>query len=313
MKKKYKLLSAIIFSLAVILGASFVGAGYYFYNVSVVPSHKNFLKNHQTDEINGQRWFKKVHAQNWHQMSATRNLMLDANYVPAVNPTRKTIVIAHGYMGDKNTMWTYAKMFHDLGYNVLVPDDRGQGQSQGHYIGYGWPDRLDYIKWIHKIIRHSGRQAKIVMFGVSMGGATTMMVSGQDNVPPQVKGFIEDCGYDSVNSELHYEASQLYHMPGFIQNSIIPYVSHLTQKKDGYNFVQASALNQVRKNHRPMLFIHGGNDQFVPTRMVYKLYRADKGPKQLLVVKSAPHASSYQTSPKLYQRTIVGFLKQYFK
>ncbi|XIF20575.1 MAG: alpha/beta hydrolase [Acetilactobacillus jinshanensis] len=313
MKKNLKRFSLIIFILAVLLGAGLVSAGFYFYNVSVVPSHKGFINNHQADEMNGQQWFKQVHAQKWRQTSATRDLKLDANYVPAERPTRKTIVIAHGYMGDKNTMWSYAKLFHNLGYNVLVPDDRGQGQSQGHYIGYGWPDRLDYIKWINKVIRHNGQQSKIVMFGVSMGGATTMMVSGQSNVPPQVKGYIEDCGYDSVNSELHYEAGQLYHMPSILQNSLIPIVSQITQLKDGYNFVQASALNQVKKNHRPMLFIHGGNDQFVPTRMVYKLYRADRGPKQLLVVKGAPHASSYHTDPQLYRRTIVNFLKQYFK
>ena len=313
MKKQLKITSIALFIVAVLLGAGMTGAGFYFYHMAVVPTHKTFLNNHQAVEAHGQTWFRQVHARRWQQMSATRRLKLDANYVPAALPTKKTVVIAHGYMGDKNTMWVYARLFHDLGYNVLVPDDRGQGQSQGHYIGYGWPDRLDYVKWINKVIRHNGPQSKIVMFGVSMGGATTMMVSGQDNVPPQVKGYIEDCGYDSVNSEINYEAEQLYHMPWWLRRSLVPIVSHITQVKDGYNFVQASALNQVQKNHRPMLFIHGGSDQFVPTRMVYKLYRADRGPKQLLVVKGAPHASSYHTDPVLYRRTVVSFLKRYFR
>lgn len=76
---------------------------------------------------------------------------------------------------------------------------------------------------------------------------------------------------------------------------------------------EASSLDQVKKNHRPMLFIHGGKDTFVPTKMVYPLYNATKGPKELLVVKNAAHAASYQTNPKLYVKTIKGFLNQYFR
>ena len=311
MRKQLKAISITLFILAILVGAGLTGAGFYFYNVAVVPANKGFIKNHQQVQDHGSQWFRAAGAQHWYQTSATRDLRLDADYVPAPVKTKRTVVIAHGFMGDKETMFSYAKLFHDLGYNVLVPDDRGQGNSQGHYIGYGWPDRLDYIKWIQKVIARNGQDSKIVMFGVSMGGATTMMVSGQANVPPQVKAYIEDCGYDSVNSEINYEAGQLYHMPTFLRSSLVPIVSQITQLKDGYNFGEASALNQVKKNHRPMLFIHGGNDRFVPTRMVYKVYRADRGPKRLLVVKGAPHASSYKTDPALYRDTIRSFLNRY--
>lgn len=37
-------------------------------------------------------------------------------------------------------------MFHQQGYNVLLPDARAHGQSQGKYIGYGWPERYDVRK-----------------------------------------------------------------------------------------------------------------------------------------------------------------------
>lgn len=34
-------------------------------------------------------------------------------------------------MGNAETMTNYAKMFHDMGYNVLVPDARGHGKAKG--------------------------------------------------------------------------------------------------------------------------------------------------------------------------------------
>ena len=61
--------------------------------------------------------------------------------------------MAHGYMGSAETMSVFAKMYHDWGYNVLAPDARGHGKSQGDYIGFGWPDRKDYVQWIESFNR----------------------------------------------------------------------------------------------------------------------------------------------------------------
>ena len=217
-------------------------------------------------------------------------------------------MIAHGFGDDKSRMGAYAGMFHEMGYNILVPDDRGAGDSQGNYIRFGWPDRLDYLKWIKQVIRKNGSNSQIVMFGVSMGGATTMMVSGE-KTPKQVKAFIEDCGYTSVYDEISYQAKQMYNLPTL---PLVPAVSAITKVRAGYGFKQASALKQVKKNKKPMLFIHGTNDKFVPTRMVYPLYKADNGPKKLVLFKGAAHAKSYQSNPKKYEKTVSDFLADYF-
>ena len=100
--------------------------------------------------------------------------------------TNETIVIAHGYRENSLLMASYIRMFHDPGYNVLAPDDRGAGRSEGHYITFGWQDRLDYQNWLKRLIAKKGQDSKIGLFGVSMGGATVMMMSGE-KLPKQVK------------------------------------------------------------------------------------------------------------------------------
>lgn len=299
----------------IVLLVADVGAAAYFYHVAVVPGHKEFLGSSNTlkksDPLYSEKhWFQKVKKQTWHQTSATGHLKLDAYYIPAAHKSDKTAVIAHGFMDNKTRMGASAAMFHKMGYNVLIPDDRGQGDSQGNYIGFGWPDRLDYIKWMNLLLKREGQNQQLVMYGVSMGGATTMMVSGEKNVPKQLKAYVEDCGYTSVNDEITYEAKTMYHLPYW---PLVPSVSMMTQVRAGYNFKEASALKQVAKNHRPMLFIHGDKDTFVPTRMVYPLYKAAKGPKQLLIVKGATHAKSMATQPKVYQQTVRKFLAKYVK
>lgn len=241
--------------------------------------------------------------------SAGGHYRLVANYIAADHATDKTVLIAHGFNGSKDDMGAYAYLFHQMGYNVLLRDARGHGQSQGNYIGYGWPDRLDDRKWIRKIIRTNGPSSQIVMFGVSMGGATTMMVSGLQ-LPPQVKGFIEDCGYTSAKTEINYQAGQLYHLPAVIRVPLVNIVSGITRLRAGYFFGQADALKQLHHNHRPMLFIHGSEDHFVPTKMVYQNYAATAGPKQMWVVKGAGHAKSYQTRPHEYENQVKDFLAE---
>lgn len=282
--------------------------------MAVARGKKTFINNStaikKSDPLYQEKsWYRAAKKYTWRETSATGDLKLVASYVPAAKQTNKTIVIAHGFGGSSDHMGEYAGLFHQLGYNVLLPDDRGAGRSQGNYIGYGWPDRLDYLKWIKQVIHRNGTNSQIVMFGTSMGGATTMMVSGE-KTPRQVKAFIEDCGYTSVYDEITYQAKQMYNIPEY---PLVPVVSGINRLKNGYTFKQASALKQVAKNHKPMLFIHGSNDKFVPTKMVYPLYRADKGPKRLLVVHGAAHAKSFEHAPELYRSTVKSFLSRYFK
>ncbi len=63
--------------------------------------------------------------------SATGNLKLKAYYIPAEHQTNKTVVMAHGFLQSKEAEGAPAAMFHELGYNVLAPDDRAHGESEG--------------------------------------------------------------------------------------------------------------------------------------------------------------------------------------
>ena len=215
-------------------------------------------------------------------------------------------------MNDKDSMGAYAAMFHQLGYNVLIPDARAHGDSQGKYIGYGWPERYDERKWINRLIKENGADSQIVMFGVSMGGATTMMTSGI-KLPSQVRAFIEDCGYTSVNAELMHEAKDLYGLPGFVAWPLIKTMSGINRVANGFFIGQASSVKSLHHNHRPMLFIHGTKDTFVPTAMVYQNYAATRGPKELWLVKGAVHAKSFATAPAAYQEHVKDFLEKYIK
>lgn len=313
-KKKRKKVWLVIGIVVVVLIA-LIGAGEaYFFNVAFVPGEKSVLNKYshyrKKDPLaNQKKWYAEAKKQRWYIKSATSNYRLDANYIPAKN-SHKTVVLLHGFGNNKNTMGPYAGMFHELGYNVLMPDARAHGQSQGKYIGYGWPEKYDVRKWVEKDLAKEGKKQKIVIFGVSMGGATAMMTSGI-KMPSQVKAYIEDCGYTSVKDEFLHEAQDIYHLPGPIGSFFVDGLSLVAKTNLGFYLGDASSVDSVKKNDKPMLFIHGGNDPFVPTKMVYANYKAAKGPKQLWIAKKATHARSFETYPKEYQHRVNVFLKKY--
>ena len=81
----------------------------------------------------------------------------------------------------------------------------------------------------------------------------------------------------------------------------------------GYDYAEADALKLLQKNTRPMMFIHGGDDTFVPTKFLNQVYDASNGPKEKYLVPGASHVQSYATNPAKYEQKVADFLAKYFK
>ena len=203
-------------------------------------------------------------------------------------------------------MMSKASVFHSWGFNVLVPDNRAHGESEGKYIGMGWLDRLDVIKWIDYLIATYGN-IKIILYGISMGAATVMF-STAENLPNNVKACIEDCGYTSIWDEFKAIYKKSFKLPTFpILN-----IANITAKiKAGYSFKEGSVLEAVKKSKIPILFIHGEEDKLVPYNMVEKLYDEASCEKEKISVKNAGHTESSTVDSELYWNKVKKFITKY--
>ena len=142
----------------------------------------------------------------------------------------------------------------------------------------GWLDRLDVMRWMEVANSRFGRagNTRMVLHGVSMGAATVMSVSGE-TLPSYVKCFVEDCGYTSaLGTSLRASFTIASVSPAF---PLLHACSALCRVRYGWSFDEASPLRQVARCHKPMLFIHGDRDTFVPFSMLARLYAAKPQPK----------------------------------
>ncbi len=222
-------------------------------------------------------------------------LNLHALNVKTKNPTNKYAIICHGYGRNAKSMAYHGKQFLQNGYNILLPDARAHGESEGEIITLGWTERKDILLWIEKIIQND-ENAQIVLYGVSMGGATIMSTVGE-NLPKNVKVAVEDCGYTNAYEELNH----CFFRYGKLKDSpIVDVCRAMMIDNIGFDFVEASAKSQVAKCKTPIMFVHGDKDEFVPTKMVYELFESAKCEKKLYVQQGAVHANSC-TFPNYWQ------------
>lgn len=225
-------------------------------------------------------------------------LKLNGYYIN--NNSHIYMIMVHGYRADASTVVHPAKVMNERGYNILIPELRGHGKSEGNYYGMGWIDRLDILEWIYSIMDND-EKAKIILYGISMGGATVMNVAGEN--PDGVVAAVEDCGYSNLWDVLLNQVD--------IPNSMMAICDFAVYMRTGYMISDVCPLKQIKKTKIPILFIHGDNDRFVPFSMLDQLYNSTGGPKEKLVIKGAGHAGSFETNSRLYYSTIDKFLLKY--
>lgn len=195
-------------------------------------------------------------------------LKLHGDYFPADKKTEKLVICNHGYTGcglrDCSSIAVY---FHKLGYDCLLVDHRAHGKSEGDYIGFGILDRFDCQSWINYIDKRFDKKKKIVLYGVSMGASTVLMASALPGLSESVKAIIADCAFTSPYDVFSHILKRDYHLPAF---PVMNINDALCRKKAGYGFRDYSTLEAVRQTSLPILFIHGTEDDFVPTWMSKK-------------------------------------------
>ncbi len=239
------------------------------------------------------------------------NLTLHADYVKADGDADTIVIASHGYTGcglkDCASISTY---FLKKGIDCLIVDNRAHGKSEGQYVGFGILDRFDMLEWIKYVNKRFDGKKKIILYGVSMGGATVLMTTGLKEIPDNVRAVIADCAFTSPYDVFSHVLKKDYHMNKF---PVMNINNMICRKKAGYGFSDYSTLTAVKETNIPILFIHGDKDNFVPTWMSEKNYEVCSSPKELLIVKNAGHAASYYENTQQYEDKVSAFLEKYAK
>ena len=230
-----------------------------------------------------------------------------AYIIPSERPSHKWVVLCHGYNASPENTGVYAEHYHKRGFNCICPSMRGWGNDETIYCTMGYHDKDICMAWIDYIVNRDP-DAEIVLHGYSMGAVAVMLATGEA-LPPQVKAAVADCGFTSCWEQYANVIKYYTKLPPF---PLLYAVNAASILRRNFNIRKNVPIDAVSRSVTPTLFLHGTADEFVPFWMMDRLYDACAAPKKAKQsIEGADHAQAVYKDPRLYWKTVDGFLNDF--
>lgn len=251
------------------------------------------------------------------------NVQLSGWYIPGVLPngtltTQRTIIFVHGVRTNRADKFAgllqLSVDFARDGFGVLAFDMRGFGESPPAPLSLGYFEQRDVLGAVDYLEHGSlpypqlGRPRVLLGWGVSMGASTLLLAAAQ---APEIKAIVSDSAYADILPILQREIPKSGHLPPFVTPGILA----AAQVLYGINFYDVRPVDVVAKiAPRPILFIHGLADTYIPLSNLYQLAAAARSAPdahvQTWLVPKAMHARAFVVLGQAYVRRVVAFYTQ---
>lgn len=230
-------------------------------------------------------------------ITAFDGVRLHAKFYPGASPAAPVQLLFHGYKSAAERDFCGGLQFaREGGYNVLLVDQRAHGKSEGKCLTLGVKERQDCLSWVNYAVARFGADSKLLLYGMSMGATTVLSAAGLD-LPKNVVGIAADCGYTSPEAIVKKVMRDMK-LPVFLLYPIARLSGLLF---GGFDLEALSAPEALSHCTVPVLFVHGGDDRFVPCEMGRENYESCASEyKRLLVVPGAGHGLSYMLDKTAY-------------
>ncbi len=300
--------------LGTLLFAIFAVGSYTFFAACRQTKRRNWLDPEELKGTDREKLYPYIsHAHNWfstHEVEdiyvqSRDGLQLYARWIPAENP-RGTILLAHGYQSTPYIDFSLVlEVYHNLGMNMLIPDQRCHGKSEGKYITFGVKEWRDMTCWVDYHNKHLGNWP-VILSGLSMG-ASTVMYMADEALPANVRGMIADCGFTSPYDIIGKVFHSVTHLPAW---PFLWATDLCARIFAGFSLKEKDTRKTLQGGKYPIILAHGLSDDFVPCEMSQEAYDACTSPKELLLVEGAGHGYSFLKDRERYTQTVTAFLQR---
>lgn len=270
------------------------------------PSSNPAVVTMRTLQAQGMDWMGQQPFQTV-SIQSRDGLNLVGHWLPCPD-AKRTVLLCHGWKGSwQENMVVFGPFLQAQGCNLLFMEQRGHGESEGKYLGFGVLERHDCLGWVQWLQGRTTSDLPIYLLGGSLGAATVLMTSGF-HLPEQVHGVIADCGFVSPEEQIGLTLKAWWHLP---RQPFLWLTDRICRRKAGYSFWEYSTLKAMETNTKPILFVHGTEDRFVPPEGTLRNYNACRTEKELFLVEGARHMQSYLLATAEYQKRLSAFFAKH--
>ena len=245
-------------------------------------------------------WLEGVRKEDY-LVPCTDGYLLHVHLLGGASPSSRMVILSHGYTDNHIGSFKYARMYLQLGFDVLVYDLRGHGENSPDFCSYAVRESRDLNALIQDTRRRNPGLRFLGIHGESLGGATSIASLREH---PDIDFVVDDCGFSEISSILKSGMRRLH-----IPVCLFPLVSLGARLRYGLFFHEMRPIDSLRGNTVPILFVHGLADDFIPPCHSETMARANPARSELFLVPGAAHARSIFTDPEGYARAVAAFLK----
>ena len=236
-------------------------------------------------------------------------ITLKGYYLPAEQESNVFVLFAHGYRSSHaGDPYNFIRFYHEeMKFNFMCVDHVTAGDSEGKYLGFDYFEAEDMLLWVDYLTERFGKDIKIILHGVSMGGATVCKMASR--VPDCVKLIVSDCAYTSAEDEL----ISVVKSAGITKSAPLAFFlfNRMNKRFAKFDLKDTDVRDSVKNSRVPMLFVHGDADDFVPTRMAFELFDMCGNEKDIIIIKGAAHAESILIGADAYKAKLKEFIGKY--
>ncbi|MCT0163181.1 serine aminopeptidase domain-containing protein [Lactiplantibacillus pentosus] len=241
-------------------------------------------------------WWNNVTKETWtlpEYNDPTQNVR--AYYIQNGDAT-KTVIIGQGWTEHLDWIGYVSKIWYDMGYNILMPSQRGQFLSDGDDLTFGYQDKYDWLNWVKMVDERNGANSEVVFYGQSLGADTVLEAASVPGLSKSVKAVVADAGYATLpelgaslyTKAINYVSNALQSvglpaitsLPFLSYDKIVAAINARLIKAQGFSVDDLSAVDAASKVTIPLLLIHTEDDAFIPYTQSLELAAANHSADQ---------------------------------
>jgi len=245
------------------------------------------------------------------EITAKDGARLRAWYLMSGPPARGAAILLHGLGDDRAGMAGQAELLLRDGYNVLLPDSRAHGDSEGAFISYGVLEADDVHRWVDWLESNRATGAGNCVFGVgvSMGAAVILQSLNEEH---RFCGVIAESSFATFREIAYDRIGQPFGLGPWLGKTVgfplIEFGMIYARLHYGIDFDRASPKTAVTASSTPILLIHGLADSNIPPYHAQLLSAANRN-IQLWEPAGVQHGSAITDAPAEYKRRVTTFLQ----
>lgn len=242
---------------------------------------------------------KKLPSRKYETVTLQGNKRIECWSVPK-DSSKGTVVLFHGFSGNKSLMLDEAEFFYGLGYSTLLVDFMGSGGSEGSQTTIGYFE-AEQVKTCFDYLRGKGEK-NVFLFGTSMGAVAIMKAVSDYGLAPA--GIVVECPFGSMYKTV-CARFKLMNAPAFPMAGLLVFWGGV---QNGFWAFGHNPTEYAKTISCPTLLLYGAQDKKVSREEIDEMYAHLKGQKQLKVYEAAGHENLSTKCAADWRRDLTGFL-----